>query len=123
MSAATRTIQGTPSTSRLAIAFGAVALAAGLALLLAFVQLGATKSSSAPAAGTAPVQHDHGWSGAPSISLEPAPGEFRLAPGNTQPVGVAVTGTTVTPIVNGSTGFVVNPRTSTGGPDRLRIAQ
>jgi hypothetical protein len=114
MSAASRTIQGTQGTFRPAIAFGAVALASGLVLLLAFSQLGATKSQAVPAAGTAPVGHDRGWSSAPSIRLAPAPGEFRLGPGNAQPLGVATPGSTVTPIVNGSTGFVVNPRVNGG---------
>ena len=114
MSAATRTIQETPSMNRLAIAFGAVALATGLVLLLAFSQLGATKSQAAPAAGTAPVQHDHGWSSAPSLRLAPAPGEFRLSPGNAQPFGVATPRSVATPVVNPSTGFVMNSRPSRG---------
>ncbi len=133
MSAASRTIQGTQGTFRPAIAFGAVALAAGLVLLLAFSQLGATKSQTAPAAGTAPVLHDRGSSSAVSGSA-----------------AAGGTGSTATPIVNGSTGFVVNPRVNggiivrgsngggilytgipypapvqdgTGGPNRLRLAQ
>ena len=135
MSAASRTIQGTQGTFRPAVAFGAVALATGLALALAVGQLGATKSQAAPVAGTAPIQHDHGWSSAgsgsaaagtapighdrgwssaPSIRLAPAPGEFRLGLGNAQPLGVAIPGSAATPIVNGSTGFVVNPRVNGG---------
>ena len=62
MSATTRTIQGTPSFGPLVAAFAAILVAMGLALALAYSQLGALQVTTAPVSGSAPFMHDHGLS-------------------------------------------------------------
>jgi hypothetical protein len=64
MSAALRTTQATPSMRPLGAAFGGIVIAAAFLGLLAFGQPTATNSRTVPAAGAAPVMHDHGWSSA-----------------------------------------------------------
>jgi hypothetical protein len=61
MSASTRTVQQTLGTTRqIGAALVAVALAIVLAAVLAFSQIAAPQTKTAPAAGTAPVFVDHG---------------------------------------------------------------
>jgi len=62
MSATTRSIQATPSFGPLAAAFAAILVAMGLALALAYSQLGAFRTTTAPVSGSAQSMHDHGWS-------------------------------------------------------------
>jgi hypothetical protein len=118
MSAATpRTISNAPDLRQLLAAVGALILAVALLVAVTISRQSSFQASSAPAAVPASVAHDHGWSvgsgsqdlvvstgngvlvytGTPyaapdsvgtGIVLAPAVGEFRLAPGNQQPVGV-----------------------------------
>ena len=62
MSATTRSIQGTPSFGPLVAAFAAILVAMGLALALAYSQLGALQVTTAPISGSAQSMHDHGLS-------------------------------------------------------------
>ena len=62
MSATTRSIQATPSFGPLVAAFAAILVAIGLALALAYSQLGALQVTTAPVSGSAPYMHDHGLS-------------------------------------------------------------
>jgi len=62
MSATTRSIQATPSFGPLVAAFAAILVAMGLALALAYSQLGAFRTTTAPVSGSAQSMHDHGWS-------------------------------------------------------------
>ena len=62
MSATTRSIQATPSFGPLVAAFAAILVAIGLALALAYSQLGAFRTTTAPVSGSAQSMHDHGWS-------------------------------------------------------------
>jgi hypothetical protein len=68
MFAALRTTQAEPSLRPLVAAFAGVVIAAAILGLLAFGQLTATNSGTVPAAGSAPVMHDHGWSSASSAT-------------------------------------------------------
>ena len=111
MSAATpRTISNAPDLRQLLVAVGALILA--VALLVAVTISRQASSETTAAAVPATVTHDHGWSssagsqdlvvstpnggiqymGIPYVSTgilpAPAVGEFRLAPGNQQPMGV-----------------------------------
>jgi hypothetical protein len=47
---------------QLGTALGAIILAIALVVVLAFGQPTATQPQTGPAAGAAPVTHDHGWS-------------------------------------------------------------
>jgi hypothetical protein len=58
--AAPRTAQATPDMRQLGVALLALALAVALLVAVTISQAG-TQVSTAPAAGTAPVVHDHGW--------------------------------------------------------------
>jgi hypothetical protein len=69
MSAASRTIQEAPGMRQLGAAIGAIILATTLLLALALGPLTAGQVKTAPAAGVAPVVHDHGW----SSDSKPAP--------------------------------------------------
>ena len=62
MSATTRSIQATPSFGPLVAAFAAILVAMGLALALAYSQLGALQVTTAPVSGSAQSMHDHGLS-------------------------------------------------------------
>jgi hypothetical protein len=62
MSATTRSIQATPSFGPLVAAFAAILVAVGLALALAYSQLGALQVTTAPVSGSAQNMHDHGLS-------------------------------------------------------------
>ena len=62
MSATTRSIQATPSFGPLVAAFAAILVAMGLALALAYSQLGALQVTTAPISGSAQSMHDHGLS-------------------------------------------------------------
>ena len=117
MSAATpRTISNAPDLRQLLAAVGALILAVALLVAVTISQQSSFEATSAVAPAT--VNHDHGWStsagsqnlvvstenggiqytGIPYVTfpasapvetgIVPAPGEFRLAPGNLQPVGV-----------------------------------
>jgi hypothetical protein len=118
MSAATpRTISNAPDLRQLLAAVGALILAVALLVAVTISRQSSFPTTSAPAAVPASVAHDHGWSasagsqdlvvsnanggivymGIPyavpdsvgaQIRLVPAVGEFRLSPGNQQPIGV-----------------------------------
>ena len=62
MSATTRSIQAAPSFGPLVAAFAAILVAMGLALALAYSQLGALQVTTAPISGSAQSMHDHGLS-------------------------------------------------------------
>ena len=59
--AAPRTAQSSPEMRQLGVALGALTLAVALLVAVAFSQQAASQSSTLPAAGSAPVVHDHGW--------------------------------------------------------------
>ena len=59
--AAPRTAQTTPDLRQLGVALGAITLAVALLVAVAIGQQAASQSSALPAAGSAPVVHDHGW--------------------------------------------------------------
>ena len=116
MSAATpRTISNAPDLRQLLAAVGALILAVALLVAVTISRQTSFETTSAPAAVPASVAHDHGWmesagsqdlvvstanggiqyTGIPyaapdsvRILMAPAVGEFRLAPGNQQPIGV-----------------------------------
>ncbi|OGO55767.1 MAG: hypothetical protein A2V85_02360 [Chloroflexi bacterium RBG_16_72_14] len=81
MSAASRPVQATPGMRQLGTALGAVILAIALVVLLAFGQSTATQPQAAPAAGAAPVTHDHGWS-TDSSAQSPSSGASRGSGGS-----------------------------------------
>ena len=62
MTATTRSIQATPRFGPLVAAFAAILVAMGLALALAYSQLGALQVTTAPISGSAQSMHDHGLS-------------------------------------------------------------
>jgi hypothetical protein len=62
MSATTRSIQASPNVRPIVTAFAAILVAMGLALALAYSQLGAFRATTAPLSGSAQSAHDHGWS-------------------------------------------------------------
>ena len=123
MSAATpRTISNAPDLRQLLAAVGALILAVALLVAVTISRQASFGSTSAPAAVPASVAHDHGWStstgsqdlvvstgngglvytGIPyaapdSVGTTPAVGEFRLAPGNLQPIGVVRATTDIVP--------------------------
>jgi hypothetical protein len=127
MSAATpRTISNAPDLRQLLVAVGALILAVALLVAVTISRQSSLSTTSAPAAVPASVAHDHGWSassgsqdlvvstanggitytGIPyaapdTVLAAPAVGEFRLAPGNLQPMGVerATTGIVPAPAV------------------------
>jgi hypothetical protein len=79
MSASTRTVQQTLGSGQLGAAFVSLGLATILAAALAFSQLAAPATQTAPAAGAAPVFIDHGsrdeigtWApvGAPPVVID-----------------------------------------------------
>ena len=122
MSAATpRTISNAPDLRQLLAAVGALILAVAL-LVAVTISRQTSFETSAPAAVPASVAHDHGWSstsgsqdlvvttgngglvytGIPyaapdSVGTGIMPGEFRLAPGNLQPMGVERATTGIVP--------------------------
>jgi hypothetical protein len=57
---APRTAQATPDMRQLGVVLFALALGVALLAAVTFSQAG-TQVSTAPAAGAAPVAHDHGW--------------------------------------------------------------
>ncbi len=59
--AAPRTAQAIPEMRQLGVALGALILAVALLVAVAFGQQAASQSTTLPAAGSAPVVHDHGW--------------------------------------------------------------
>ena len=76
MSATTRSIQATPSFGPLAAAFAAILVAMGLALALAYSQLGAFRTTTAPVSGSAQSMHDHGWSTAAAAAPRNAAAQY-----------------------------------------------
>jgi hypothetical protein len=66
MSAASSSVQAAPGTRNVGFAAFALLLIAAVVALLAFSQMTVSNKAVAPAAGTAPAQHDHGWSSASS---------------------------------------------------------
>ena len=121
MSAATpRTISNAPDLRQLLVAVGALILAVALLVAVTISRQTSFETTSAPAAVPASVAHDHGWSassGSQDLVVSNAnggirsmgipyvapttdsivPGEFRLAPGNLQPMGVERATTGIVP--------------------------
>ena len=62
MTATTRSIQATPRFGPFVAVFAAILVAMGLALALAYSQLGALQVTTAPISGSAQSMHDHGLS-------------------------------------------------------------
>jgi hypothetical protein len=66
MSAASRSIQAGASKRRVNFAAFALLLAVAVLVIVAAGQITASRQPDAPAAGFAPVMHDHGWATAAS---------------------------------------------------------
>jgi hypothetical protein len=88
MSASTRTVQVTLGMRHVAAATLAVAVAIGLAAVLAFGPSTASGPQTAPAVPAGPLVSEQGPGS--GLVTEPGPGEFRLGPGNLEAPGVVV---------------------------------
>jgi len=69
--AAPRTAQAAPEMRQLGYAIVALILALTLVVVVAFSRQTTTQFAGTPAAGSAPIAHDHGWSTAPAIGTAP----------------------------------------------------
>jgi hypothetical protein len=76
MTATTRSIQATPRFGPLVAAFAAILVAMGLALALAYSQLGALQVTTAPISGSAQSMHDHGLSTAAAAAPRNAAAQY-----------------------------------------------
>ena len=95
MSAAPRSIQAIPSFGPLIAAFAAILLTVALALAMAYAQLNAAQTATAPLNIGAQFAHDHGWSTAPAAGASPVTHDrgWATAPStNTVPVGTGTGG-------------------------------
>ncbi len=111
MSATLRSIQATPTTRPLGVAFGVVIAAAALLGALAFAGLTTAKpqpaSQPAPAAGLVTANHDHGWSSA----------------ADAQAPAIRVRGWTATPAKVATGAGSPFASSGSGASNRIRFAQ
>ena len=111
MSATTRSIQATPSFGPLVAAFAAILVAMGLALALAYSQIGALQVTTAPVSGSAPYMHDHGLSSAAVAAPRNVAAQYAHDHGSLRAAPITNAGWTTPPYTNS------DPASTSAGAD------
>jgi hypothetical protein len=121
MTATTRSIQATPRFGPLVAAFAAILVAMGLALALAYSQLGALQVTTAPISGSAQSMHDHGLSTAAAAAPRNAAAQYAHDRGWIDAAGAAPLTTVgwTTPPYTSSASTPAGTRMSGGNGTRL----